>query len=338
VLLTAQAYEAQESDASQARAMATEASKLAPGLVPAAVLGARLAASDGDWRKGAKLLETAWRLQPHPDIAELYAHLRPGGSARDRLARIKHLTRHATSIPEAALARARAALEAKEFAAARSAIAPLLAQPTRRVALLMAELEQAESGHEGRAREWMARALRAAPDHAWTADGIVSDRWMPVSPVTGRLDAFEWKVPLEQISHAGDVIDGLPVTSDAEARWLAAPEARVAADEIVEDADVDAGAPPPDHDSVAVASAPPPDAKPVAMPEAAPARARTSVVDIAAVPSPPEKARPLAGAAAPRPVRAGTVIPMVHAPDDPGPEGDPDTGAPPREPRPLALP
>ena len=60
----------------------------------------------------------------------------------------------------------------------------------------MAEIEQRESGDEGRAREWMARALRAPRDPAWTADGFVSDRWMPVSPVSGRLDAFQWKVPL----------------------------------------------------------------------------------------------------------------------------------------------
>jgi HemY protein len=61
---------------------------------------------------------------------------------------------------------------------------------------MMAALERAEHGDEGRAREWMARALNAAPDPQWTADGYVSDRWLPVSPISGRLDAFEWRVPL----------------------------------------------------------------------------------------------------------------------------------------------
>src|SRR5262249_3009189 len=36
-------------------------------------------------------------------------------------------------------------------------------------------------------------------DPAWTADGFVSDHWMPVSPVTGRLDAFQWKEPLADL-------------------------------------------------------------------------------------------------------------------------------------------
>ena len=71
----------------------------------------------------------------------------------------------------------------------------------------MAEIEQRDSGDEGRAREWMARALHAAKDPAWTADGFVSDRWMPVSPVSGRLDAFQWKVPLAELGEHRDTIE-----------------------------------------------------------------------------------------------------------------------------------
>ena len=70
-----------------------------------------------------------------------------------------------------------------------------LAAPTKRVALLMAELERAERNDEGRAREWTARAVNAAPDPQWTTDGHVSKHWLPASP-SGRLDAFEWRVPL----------------------------------------------------------------------------------------------------------------------------------------------
>ena len=97
---------------------------------------------------------------------------------------------------ESALAVARAAIDAREFGRARAVLAPYLSAPTKRVALLMAELERADHNDEGRAREWVARALHAAPDPQWTADGHVSDRWLPISPVSGRLDAFEWRVPL----------------------------------------------------------------------------------------------------------------------------------------------
>src|SRR5262249_42770698 len=85
------------------------------------------------------------------------------------------------------------------------ALAPYTALPRKRVAALMAELEMAQ-GDEGRAREWMARALNARRDPAWTADAFVSDHWQPISPVSGRLDAFEWKDPLAGEDH-GTVIE-----------------------------------------------------------------------------------------------------------------------------------
>src|SRR5262249_2342035 len=121
------------------------------------------------------------------------------------LSRVEALAAKGPPDAEAALAVARAALDAQEFAAARSALAPYTASPRKRVAALMAELEMAQ-GDEGRGREWMARALNARRDPAWTRDGFVSDHWLPISPVRGRLDAFEWKDPLAGEDH-GTVIE-----------------------------------------------------------------------------------------------------------------------------------
>ena len=70
----------------------------------------------------------------------------------------------------------------------------------------MADIEQADTRNVGKVREHLARALRAPRDPAWTADGMVSQRWLPVSPVTGRIDAFEWKVPVERLSPAIDYV------------------------------------------------------------------------------------------------------------------------------------
>src|SRR6266540_1960006 len=124
---------------------------------------------------------------------------------RQRLSRVEALAAKGPADAEAALAVAQAALDAKEFAVARTALAPYTGAPRRRVAALMAELEMAQ-GDEGRAREWMARALNARRDPAWTADAFVSDHWLPISPVSGRLDAFEWKDPLAGEDH-GTVIE-----------------------------------------------------------------------------------------------------------------------------------
>lgn len=213
VLITAQALSLQDSDRDRSRALALEAAKLAPDLVPAIALAARFLSESGELRKGTRLIEKAWFANPHPDLAEAYADLRLGDSARERLARVQSLAEKAADNPEGPLAVARAAIAAKEFSIARAALASLVVT-TRRVALLMAQIEEADRGDEGRAREWTNRALTARRDPAWTADGFVSERWLPLSPVSGRLDAFEWNVPLGEIeSAASDMGPDLPAAA-----------------------------------------------------------------------------------------------------------------------------
>lgn len=65
---------------------------------------------------------------------------------------------------------------------------------------MMAEIEEGQSGDQGKAREWVNCAVRAQRDPVWTADGITADEWEPVSPVTGKLDAFEWRVPTSAVA------------------------------------------------------------------------------------------------------------------------------------------
>ena len=196
VLLTARALSLEHSDRDNAKVFALEAVKLAPDFVPAAALAGRFLAEAGELRKASRVLRTAWKDNPHPDLASAYIHIRFGDTARERLSRAQELAAEQPGNAESALAVARAALDAREFKIARDALQPLMERPTRRVALLMAEIERTEHGDEGRAREWMARALNAPRDPAWIADGIVSERWLPMSPVSGRLDAFAWTAPM----------------------------------------------------------------------------------------------------------------------------------------------
>jgi HemY protein len=196
VLLTARAQAVEDTDRDAAKGFALEAQQLAPTLIPAAAMAGRFLAESGSLRKAGRIIDKAWRANPHPDLADAYARLRYGDTARDRLKRIEALAKQAPDNIEGALALARAALDAQDFAKARDALKPYLETPTKRVCLLMSALERAERNDEGRAREWTARAVNAAPDPTWTADGYVSNRWLPASPVTGRIDAFEWRVPL----------------------------------------------------------------------------------------------------------------------------------------------
>ena len=109
---------------------------------------------------------------------------------------------------EGPIAVANAAIEARQFDEARAVLEPLIpARMTQRVATLMARIEGEQHADKGRVREWLARAVNSPRDPAWTADGFVADRWMPVSPVTGALDAFQWRVPVEAVEKSeGDVL------------------------------------------------------------------------------------------------------------------------------------
>ena len=211
VLLTARALELEKVDRDLSRESAMEAIKLAPTLVPAAVLASKYQSEAHQIRRSMRIVETAWLAQPHPDLADAYAHVKLGDSARQRLVRIETLAAKAPGHIESALAIARAAIDAAEFARARAALAPFIAAPTQRVAMLMAEIERIEHGDSGRARAWTLRAVRALHDPVWTADGYVSDRWRPVSPVSGRLDAFQWQTPLAALpSDRGAAIESSP--------------------------------------------------------------------------------------------------------------------------------
>jgi HemY protein len=201
VLLTAQAQAAEDGAADKALELAREAHRLAPDLVPAAAIAGRVLAAQGNTPRAARVLLKTWRFSPHPDLAAAYAYARPGDSPRDRLNRMRHLARLTPHDSEGPIALAIAAIEAREWEEARRALEPLLdGRLTQRVAALMARIEGEEHGDRGRVREWLARAVNAARDAAWTADGVVSDRWAPVSPVTGALDAFRWRVPVEAIN------------------------------------------------------------------------------------------------------------------------------------------
>jgi HemY protein len=205
VLLTAQGLTIEINDPEKALVLAREAAKLAPSLVPAAALAGRLEAKSGNARRANRVIEKAWTISPHPELADAYAAVREKDTAAERVKRIKALARKTPDHPEAAIAVARSAIDAADFISAREALAPFAAAPTQAMCLMMAEIESVERGDHGKAREWTLRAVRAKRDPAWVADGFTAERWLPASPLTGRLDAFEWKEP--PVANAGPILE-----------------------------------------------------------------------------------------------------------------------------------
>ncbi len=311
VLLTARALELETIDRDLSRESVMEAVKLAPTLVPAAVLASKYESEAHQIRRSMRIVEAAWLAHPHPDLADAYAHVKLGDSARQRLVRVETLAAKAPGHLESALAVARAAIDATEFARAREVLAPFIAAPTQRVAMLMAEIERTEHGDSGRARAWTLRAVRALHDPVWTADGYVSDRWRPVSPVTGRLDAFQWQTPLAALpSDKSAAIDAKEFDEAISAPRRVEPPRQPPAE----------AAPPAAQDN-SPAAAPVLEPAPAAAPAPSPPQAE----------SPPVAAAPLfrqrrdiprdnlRGA----PSGIPAVIPIIRPPDDPGIDDEP---------------
>ncbi|GAA4172727.1 heme biosynthesis protein HemY [Shinella granuli] len=232
VLLTARAAARLDADPKGAREDAQQALKLDETFVPAGLIAAKAYLREDNLRKAAAILEKLWKTTAHGDVAKLYVRARSGDSATDRLKRAEKLEAMRPNNAEALYAVAEAALETRDFALARSkAEAAARLSPRESAFLLLADIEDAETGDQGRIRHWMNQALKAPRDPAWTADGITAPEWRAVSPVTGRLDAFEWKTPVSPLD--GPIEEGSTAAVDEALRTLpplaieAKPAARV---------------------------------------------------------------------------------------------------------------
>jgi HemY protein len=203
VVMTAQALEQEKVAPVAALQLALKAHKLDPSLVPAAVAAARIHAAQGQARRAARVIEQTFRINPHADLVRVYAYQKSGASPRDRLKKADDLVQKYGGGEEGAVGAAEAAIAALDWARAKDILDGFIEErPRARLCALMAEIAEGE-GDKGLAREWLARGMRAPPDPKWTADGMVSDQWQPVSPATGELGAFQWKVPVERLSFDG---------------------------------------------------------------------------------------------------------------------------------------
>ncbi len=319
VALTAQALEAENKDHQAAIELAIKAHRLDPSLVEAAVIAGRNLATEKAVRKASKILEKTWALSPHPDIAEVYAYAKQDASPTERLNRVKALLKRADGGQEGAKALAQAAIEAQSWETARKALSPYLEdKPSAGICTLMATIENAELGNKGRAREWLARAVHAPRDAAWTSGGFVSEKWLPVSPVTGELGGFEWKVPVLGLGVSESTQEKTisPFLPGKETPQAAPEEITDIKEAIIEDADV--------KEVIDVTPAPQEDKTP--LPETDKAKVSPKKGDTAEKPSTrPESAEDLP---APPPTpdvpssnnanksKSG----LNHLPDDPGPK------------------
>jgi HemY protein len=204
VLSLADAQAALEAgDLARADAAATQANRLAPTLIPAAVLAARAQIRAGNKRKATRILAAAWATAPHPDIAEAFAAIEPQETPAQRRKRFATLVSAAPGRPESRMVETALAIKAEDFPGARRALGSLAEdEPTARNLTLLAAIERGQGAPDAVVSGWLARAITASRGPRWVCSNCtgVQAGWTPVCEHCGAFDTLDWRTP----AHAED--------------------------------------------------------------------------------------------------------------------------------------
>ncbi len=189
----------------EARGNATEATKFAAeafavqmARIPVAAQYAERLIADGNLKHARKILQRAWAVCPHPDLAQLY--LAADGST-DPLKRVQALQALTAAKPddvESHIVLAREALEARLWGEARRHLMAAGGDnPPARVCALLADLEESESADSERVRRWLTRATVAPIDRHWRCQpcGMVVERWQSICPNCSAFGTIDWRSP-----------------------------------------------------------------------------------------------------------------------------------------------
>lgn len=196
-----------EGDTKRGNEAALQANRLAPTLIPAAALAARVQAGQGSKRKATRTITTVWAMTPQPELAEAFAAIEPDETPEARRKRFATLVAAAPAQAESRLLEAELALAAEDFPAARKALGDLAeTAPTTRSLALMAAIERGQGAPDAVVRGWLAKALGASRGPQWICSNCnhVHVRWEPVCENCGAFDSLDWKEP----PHAGDATMG----------------------------------------------------------------------------------------------------------------------------------
>jgi HemY protein len=179
--------------------------KLDATLTPAVTALARLLAAAGKKGKAARVLEGAWRRDPHPELAAVYETIEAGGSNLDQVKRIQRLTAGNPDHIESKVALARVNLAADLWGEARRHLDAAIeisedanvgvVDVGARVYRLMADIELAEHDDGAAAGHWLAKASR--PDESWMCEACGADHgaWRAVCGHCGEFDTLRWRIP-----------------------------------------------------------------------------------------------------------------------------------------------
>ena len=236
VLALAHARDAMaEGKIAEAMRDAEAAQRMAPGLVPAAAMAARLAIADGKAKQAEKIVKAAWATDPHPDLAAAFAEIAPGETPAERVKRFRPLIAKHPGHPETQMLEAELQIAAEDFPAARRALGDLpQTHPTARSLTIMAAIERGAGAEDRVVRAWLAKAVTAPRGMQWVCDGCghIHAEWRPVCSHCGSFDRLAWQEVVQSDAALMGPAQMLPLIVGAleDGRAQDAPEAEIVAE------------------------------------------------------------------------------------------------------------
>ena len=187
----------EKGDDAKALPFAKKAVKLCPDFAPAAVQGAVIAAKAGRIRVGKRMVEDAWSVEPHPDLAEAFGNLIKNENPQDRKKRWRRLLDLRPNHVETYIALGDVALaDGDKVEARKYAEAAVEKGGTVRAYQLLARVERETGAGDETIAKLREKATDAKLDPAWVCQdtGETVARWQPFG-LSGRFDAIGWVTP-----------------------------------------------------------------------------------------------------------------------------------------------
>jgi len=177
---------------------AREACKLYPNWTPAVVRNAELWSRKAYRRRAQKILMNAWEKTPHPELVEAWLRISGAERSLDHTAITEKLVSENPDTCEAAMAMAQAYYGAGLWGVARQHAARAIQyRPDRAAYRLMADIEQADTGHANKVRAWLDKAAEAPLEPQWQC--LVTGEIFPHWQALNRQQDFNtilWQTPV----------------------------------------------------------------------------------------------------------------------------------------------
>ncbi|MAU41214.1 MAG: hypothetical protein CMF31_06295 [Kordiimonas sp.] len=169
--------------------------KESPALLPAVMLAVELKA--GNTAALRKIIETAWRHQPHPHLADAYLELQPMETATEQLRHGEKLTRSNADHVDSHHLLARLNLDAQHWPDARQHLDRILStqRATTQTYELLAELEELQKNDQTSADILRQKGKDAPAPAQWTCQHCAETApgWAaPHCPHCGSFDSLQW--------------------------------------------------------------------------------------------------------------------------------------------------